>query len=316
MEPVPGPLRPAGQPAAVTARAPAKVNLALGVGPRRDDGFHELRTVFHAVDLDERVTLRPASRLSAAVSGEGAGGLPLDDGNLAVRAVRLVAERAGVEPHVRVELLRSVPVAAGLAGGSADAAAALVAADRLLGARLGRAGLLELAAELGSDVPFSLTGGTALGTGRGEVLTPVLARVRLHWVLAVAAGGLSTPEVYRHLDQMRARDRRVPVAAAAEPVLTALRAGDVPALGRVLVNDLQPAALALRPPLRQTLRAGQEEGALGGLVSGSGPTVALLARDADDAVRLASAMAASGTCRAVRVARGPAAGAQLVDDAA
>ena len=310
-----------GVPEPVTVRVPAKINLHLGVGPLRPDGYHELVTVFQAVSLHDEVTATPARTLTLAISGEGAAGLPADQTNLAWRAAVLLAKRTGVEPAVHLDLAKGIPVAGGLAGGSADAAGALVACDALWGTGLGRPELLELAAELGADVGFALVGGTALGTGRGDQLTPVLAGGRWHWVLAVAHGGLSTPEVYRELDRLRAATDPEPDPLWAEPVavgpanglINALRLQDAQQLGRRLANDLQPAALSLRPELRQTLRAGTELGALGAMVSGSGPTCALLARSEEHAVRLAAAMAGAGVCRTVKVVSGPVPGARLVE---
>lgn len=293
------------------ARAPAKLNLHLAVGPLRTDGYHDLTTVFHAVSLHDEVEVTPAEALTVTVSGEGAADVPRDGTNLALRAVALLATETGNDPRVAVTLRKGIPVAGGCAGGSADAAAALVACDALWGTDLGRDRLGELGTRLGSDVPFALHGGTALGTGRGERLTPVLARGRLCWVLALADGGLSTPAVYAELDRQRTRGP-IRVARDASPVLAALRSGDAPSLGRALGNDLQPAALALRPALRRLLDAGRELGALGGLVSGSGPTVAFLARDADHGVALAASLAAEGVCRSVRRADGPALGARVV----
>ncbi|HSV66910.1 MAG TPA: 4-(cytidine 5'-diphospho)-2-C-methyl-D-erythritol kinase [Mycobacteriales bacterium] len=309
-------------PEPVTVRAPAKVNLHLAVGPIRPDGYHDLVTVFQALSLYDEVTATPARTLTLAISGEGATELPADKTNLAWQAACLLAERAGVAPAVHLELAKAIPVAAGLAGGSADAAGALIACDALWGTGLGRAELLELAAGLGSDVAFALVGGTALGTGRGERLTSVLATGRWHWVLAVASGGLPTPAVYRELDRMRAAANPepgspygAPPAGSPDEVINALRLRDVGRLGALLANDLQPAALVLRPDLRHTLRAGAELGALGSLVSGSGPTCAFLARSEEHAVRLAAALAGAGVCRTVRVAYGPVPGARLVYDA-
>lgn len=303
--------RLAGVPEPVTVRVPAKVNLHLAVGDRRDDGYHDLMTVFHAVSLCDEVTATPARHLSVSVRGEGADQLPVDESNLAWRAATLLAARAGIEPAVRLDLARCIPVAGGLAGGSADAAATLVACDALWGTGMVREELLELAAELGSDVAFALTGGTALGVGRGELLTPVLAAGRWHWVLAVAEGGLSTPAVYGELDRLRERD--IPRIGPPDALIEALRVPDPRRLGELLGNDLQAAALALRPDLRHTLRAGAELGALGGLVSGSGPTCAFLATSHEQAVRLAAALAGTGVARTVRVVHGPVAGARLVE---
>jgi 4-diphosphocytidyl-2-C-methyl-D-erythritol kinase len=307
------PLRPrfAG-PGSVTVRVPAKINLHLSVGAARKDGFHELVTVYHAVSLYDEVTVEPDDRLRIVVVGDGAGEVPADDDNLAARAVRALAAVAGREPHLLVRLRKGIPVAGGMAGGSADAAAALVAADALWGSGMDRETLDGLAAGLGSDVAFLLQGGTALGTGRGEVISPVLGTGDYHWVLALADFGLSTTEVYGELDRLRAAGQAPGPVAGPDGVLAALRAGDTIALGKSLANDLQPAALSLRPGLTRVLEAGRELGAVGGVVSGSGPTVALLARSAADSVRIASALSGLGVCRAVRRADGPVTGARVV----
>ena len=301
---------PARRPASVTVRAPAKVNLHLSVGPLRADGFHDLTTVFHAVGLYDEVTVSRSEALTCTVTGEGAADVPTDGSNLAVRAVVALAERSGSDPAVSVTIAKGIPVAGGCAGGSADAAAALVACDVLWGLGLSRDELAAVGAELGSDVPFSLHGGTALGTGRGEQLTPVLGNGTYTWVLALADGGLSTPEVYGELDRQRERG---PVSVAGDPsqVLTALRQGSPVALGQALSNDLQAPALSLKPLLRRLLQAGEELGSLGGMVSGSGPTVAFLAADPGAAADLAAALMDRGVCRSVRVASGPVPGARI-----
>ncbi|MGB9378644.1 MAG: 4-(cytidine 5'-diphospho)-2-C-methyl-D-erythritol kinase [Mycobacteriales bacterium] len=301
-----------GLPAAVTAQAPAKLNLHLSVGAARSDGFHDITTVYQAIALYDEVTAASAPTLSVVVHGEGAADVPANGDNLAVRAALALAARTGQEPAVALEIRKSIPVAAGLAGGSADAAAALVACDALWGTGLDRAALLDLAAGLGSDVPFALTGGAALGTGRGERLTPALTTGRWHWVLAVATGGLATPEVYRELDRQRAG--HLPAAEPPDAVLDALRSGDAARLGAALANDLQPAAQALRPDLRRTLAAGAELGAIGCLVSGSGPTCVFLATSEADALRLAAELAGAGVCRTVRVAHGPVGGARVLPE--
>jgi 4-diphosphocytidyl-2-C-methyl-D-erythritol kinase len=304
---------------AVVARAPAKVNVHLAVGPLRSDGFHELRTVYLAVSLFDTVTVRPGDGLSLSVTGEGTTGsgadaVPTDRRNLVWRAAELLAEQAGVPADAAITIDKSIPAAAGLAGGSADAAAALVALDALWGTHATRGELTALAARLGSDVPFSLLGGVALGSGRGEQLSPVLARRRWDWVLGIAGEGLSTPAVYAELDRLRAAGR-VPDGeelSAPDPVIAALRSGPVPALAAALGNDLQPPALSLRPDLRRALRAASSAGAAGALVSGSGPTVAALAEDEDAAVRLTAALAGEGVYRTVRAVHGPVPGARLV----
>ena len=301
--------------ASVTVRAPAKVNLQLSVGARREDGYHELTTVFHALSLYDDITATDHQGLRVTVAGDRDVELedvPRDDRNLAARAARLLAEHVGAEPDVHLHVHKGIPVSGGMAGGSADAAAALVACDALWGCGLARDELAALAARLGSDAPFALVGGTAVGLGRGERLTPALGRGRFEWVLALAEGGLSTPEVYRECDRLRA-GRILPEPRVSERLMTALRSGESRSLGRALRNDLQPAACSLRPELRETLGVGEDAGALGGVVSGSGPTVAFLARDGEHALEIAVALGASAACRAVKRAHGPVAGARVTD---
>ncbi|OBB37378.1 4-(cytidine 5'-diphospho)-2-C-methyl-D-erythritol kinase [Mycobacterium sp. 852002-51961_SCH5331710] len=300
----------------VTVRVPGKVNLYLEVGDRRDDGYHELTTVFHAVSLLDEVTVRNADMLSLEMSGEGAESLPADERNLAWQAAELMAEHVGRAPDVAITIDKSIPVAGGMAGGSADAAAVLVAMNTLWELGVPRRDLHTLAARLGSDVPFALHGGTALGTGRGEELATVLARTTFHWVLAFADGGLSTPAVFTEIDRLRESagpDREAPPRLDdPEPVLAALASGDAAQLAPLLGNDLQPAALSLDPGLRRTLRAGTEAGALAGIVSGSGPTCAFLCASAGQAVDVGAQLAGAGVCRTVRVASGPVQGARVV----
>jgi len=288
---------------------PAKVNLHLSVGPRRRDGFHELITIFQAVDLHDEVVASPGPGLQLMIEGPGAERLPTDARNLAWRAADLLALHAGVAPDVTLRIVKAIPIAGGMAGGSADAAATLLACSHLWQTATPRSELLTLAAELGSDVPFALTGGTALATGRGEVLTPVLSTGEFHWVLAFATGGISTPAAYGEFD--RVNPQPAPPAAA-DAVLDAVRSGDPRRLARALHNDLQPAALALAPTLKRTLAAGRELGALAGIVSGSGPTCAFLAADAAGATALAAALMAEDVCRSTSVATGPVAGAKVV----
>jgi 4-diphosphocytidyl-2-C-methyl-D-erythritol kinase len=297
----------------ITVRVPGKVNLYLEVGDRRDDGYHELTTVFHAVSLLDEITVRNADVLSLELAGEGVDTLPADERNLAWRAAEVLAEHVGRAPDVAILVEKSIPVAGGMAGGSADAAAVLVAMNTLWELGVPRRDLHVLAAQLGSDVPFALHGGTALGTGRGEELATVLARNTFHWVLAFAEGGLSTPAVFAEIDRLRAADRDAPPRLEdPEPVLAALASGDPAQLAPLLGNDLQPAALSLAPDLRRTLRAGTDAGALAGIISGSGPTCAFLCASASAAVDVASEMAGAGVCRTVRVASGPVQGARVV----
>lgn len=303
------------RPDAVTVRAPGKVNLHLAVGGVDDAGYHEVRTVLQAVSLyDELTASAPGDprAFTIEVAGEGVADVPADDSNLAVRAARLLAETAGVSAGVHLAVRKQIPVAAGMAGGSADAAAALVACDAYWETGLSRSELNGLAAELGSDVPFALAGGTALGTGRGERLSPVLARGSYSWIFALADSGLSTTAVYAELDRYRGELPRPALLPAAD-VLTALGHADVAMLGRSLANDLQAPAIRLRPALARVLEAGRELGAVGAIVSGSGPTCAFLARDARDGVRLAASLAGAGVCRTVRAATGPVPGVRIVE---
>ncbi|MCX4629455.1 4-(cytidine 5'-diphospho)-2-C-methyl-D-erythritol kinase [Streptomyces sp. NBC_01443] len=294
----------------VTVRVPAKVNVQLAVGAARPDGFHDLANVFLAVSLYDEVTVTPADVLTVTCTGPDADQVPLDRTNLAARAAEILAARAGIEPAVHLHIAKNIPVAGGMAGGSADGAAALLACDTLWGLNTPHAQLLDICAELGSDVPFSLVGGAALGTGRGELLTPVEAGT-FHWVFAVADGGLSTPAVFREFDRL-AEGTEIPEPDASPALLAALASGDADALAATLANDLQPAALSLRPQLAGTLAAGTDGGALAALVSGSGPTTAFLCRDAESAEKVAAALSASGTCRATRVASSPAPGATVL----
>jgi 4-diphosphocytidyl-2-C-methyl-D-erythritol kinase len=350
---------------AVTARAPAKVNLQLAVGPARANGYHDVVTVYHAVSLFDEVTVVPAARDSVTVTGEGAGSVPASTSNLAARAaaalLRAVGPGARDSPGLAIRISKRIPVAAGLAGGSADAAAALVACNELWRTGLSQGELCELAATVGSDVAFGLVGGTAIGVGRGERVTPALATGTYHWVLAFATGGLSTADVYAACDRIRAtragrdgpraagsragaspghdpapwraagrhagmvtragmpakppaRPRAVRSAAGGPPTLdsrlmAALRSGNPAEVGPLLTNDLQQAAISLKPELRRTLAAGMEYGALAAIVSGSGPTCAYLARDARHAAALAVAIAGAGVCRTVVHVVGPVPGA-------
>ncbi|AXG82782.1 4-(cytidine 5'-diphospho)-2-C-methyl-D-erythritol kinase [Streptomyces paludis] len=300
-------------PAQVRVRVPAKVNVQLAVGAARPDGFHDLANVFLAVGLYDEITVTPADALRVTCAGPDAAQVPLDTTNLAARAALALAERHGIDPAVHIHIDKDIPVAGGMAGGSADGAGALLACDTLWGLGSSQDELLAICAELGSDVPFSLIGGAALGTGRGEHLTPLDVGGGFHWVFAVADGGLSTPTVFREFDRLT-EGTDVPLPAADPALLAALRTGDPVALAATLggSNGLQPAALSLRPSLADTLAAGTAAGALAALVSGSGPTTAFLAKDADTAAAVAEALTASGTCRTARVATAPAPGATVV----
>jgi 4-diphosphocytidyl-2-C-methyl-D-erythritol kinase len=296
-------------PDSVVVRVPAKVNLRLGVGPLRPDGYHELRTVFHAVGLFDEVEASEADGISVTIAGAGADELPTDRGNLAWRAADLLARETGALADVHLELRKRIPVAAGLAGGSADAAATLLACATLWGVE---ADLPGLAARLGSDVAFSLLGGTAIGTGRGEQLTPVPTHPDLHWALATAPYGISTAAGYAQLDALRAANAAPEPIGPPDALLAALAAGDPTSVGLVLANDLQPAAFTLRPELRRTYDLGLEVGALGAVVSGSGPTCAFLCADAEDAAHVAAVLRMEEVCRDAVVTTGPAPGAEVI----
>ena len=301
--------------ASVTVRVPAKVNVQLAVGAARPDGFHDLANVFLAVGLYDEVTVTPSSEgLRVTCEGPDAGQVPLDRTNLAARAAEALAARYGRTPAVHIHIAKDIPVAGGMAGGSADGAGALLACDALWGTNASREELLAICAELGSDVPFSLVGGAALGTGRGEKLRTLDVGGTFHWVFAMADRGLSTPAVFREFDRL-GEGTDIPEPVASQPLLDALAKGDPDALAATVSNDLQPAALSLFPQLADTLAAGRAAGALAALVSGSGPTTAFLARDAESAEKVAQTLRTSGTCRAVHTASGPAPGATVLDDA-
>ncbi|OPF73164.1 4-(cytidine 5'-diphospho)-2-C-methyl-D-erythritol kinase [Streptomyces antioxidans] len=301
----------------VTVRAPGKVNVQLVVGGRRTDGFHELANVFMAVSSYDDITVSPADRLRITVSGPGKERVPTNDSNLAAQAATLLGKHAGVEPGVHIHIDKRLPVAGGMAGGSADAAGALVACDALWGLGTEQHVLMSLAAELGSDVPFNLLGGTALGIGRGESLTRLPCPRTCHWVFAIAGFGLSTPEVYGAHERRR-REAGLPFAAADMPtpqpsaaLLEALAQGDTAGLAASISNDLEATATALRPELTRTLKAGQAAGALAGMLCGTGATMAFLATDRPEAERIAERLLASEACASAFVADGPVPGPTL-----
>lgn len=300
-------------PIAVQVRAPGKINLALRVGAPRPDGYHPLATVFQAVSLYEDVVATRADGISLEIHGRGED-LPVDATNLAVRAAALLRETSGTRAGVHLSLTKQVPVAGGMAGGSADAAATLLACDQLWGTGLSRDELAELASELGADVPFALTGMSAMGTGRGDLITPVMSRGTYHWVLAVQDEGLSTPEVFREHDRLQPLDLDdTPAPRLDDAVLAALLSGDPIQLSRQLGNDLQEAALELRPELGDVLAAADRAGALAALVSGSGPTVAALALDHAHAVSVAGVMRAAEVAGEILLVTGPVPGARVLE---
>lgn len=302
----------------VHTRAPGKINVFLGVGSLGDDGYHEVATAYQAVSLYEDVRATNAPDFSVEFTGSAdTSGLVTDGSNLAIRAATLLAHTTGYRRGVHLEIDKNVPVAGGMGGGSADAAATLLACDALWGTDLGRDDLLELAATIGADVPFAFLGGTAIGTGRGDQLSPALAQGQFQWVLALADFCMSTPEVYRELDRHRDRHAQDIFPAEVQPhvdanVLQALRAGDPNMLAESLHNDLQAPALHLEPRLAAVIELGEGNGALAGLVSGSGPTIAFLTADLDSALELQIALSASRH-RVVRVT-GPVHGARIVGE--
>jgi len=305
-------------PRMVHTRAPGKINVFLKVGTLLDDGYHDVAIAYQAVSLYEDVRAYPADDFSVSVTGTvELSRVPTDASNIAVRAAQLLAHRTGYRAGVRLEIDKHVPVTGGMGGGSADAAATLLACDALWGTQLPREDMLTLAAELGADVPFAFTGGTAIGTGRGDQLSPALAKGQFQWVLALADFGLSTPEVYNELDRHRDRHAQDIFPAHVAPsvdadVLQAIRAGDPHMLAETLYNDLQAPALHLEPSLAATLELGEENGALAGIISGSGPTVAFLAADQDTALELQIALSAA-KLTVVR-ATGPVHGARIISD--
>lgn len=299
-------------PAAVTARAPAKVNLELFVGPLREDGYHSLSTVYQAVGIHDDVTAALADEWGCSVRGRDADKVPTDDSNLALVAARALAERTGGQDPVHLSIHKEIPVAGGMAGGSADAAAALVACDALWGTDLPKEELEEIAARIGSDVPFLLHGGTAVGSGRGEVVTAVLAKGTYHWVFVPSTGsGLSTPLVYSAFDQ-RTAGTEIDDPQPSSALMSALRAGDATALAPVLDNDLHVDAIKLQPAIGEVIEAAMSFGALAAIVSGSGPTVAILAESAEGAIDLAVALTASGVAGDVLRATAPVHGAHIL----
>jgi 4-diphosphocytidyl-2-C-methyl-D-erythritol kinase len=310
-------MTPVSTPAMVHAKAPGKINVFLKVGALLPDGYHDVAIAYQAVSLYEEVRVYPADDFSVAISGTvELSRVPTDGSNIAIKAARLLARKTGYRGGAHLEIGKHVPVTGGMGGGSADAAATLLACDALWGTELPREQMLALATELGADVPFAFTGGTAIGTGRGDQLSPALAQGQFQWVLAVSDFGLSTPAVYSELDKHRDRHSQDIFPASGQPfvdanVLQALRAGDPHQLAETLYNDLQAPALHLEPSLASVLELGEENGALAGIISGSGPTIAFLTADLDNALELQIALSAA-RLNVVRVT-GPVHGARLVN---
>jgi 4-diphosphocytidyl-2-C-methyl-D-erythritol kinase len=298
----------------VTVRVPAKVNLQLSVGPKEADGYHNLVSVFQAISVFDDITIKlgePSSGLTISVIGDQTHGVPADANNLAAKAVSLISKEYDLTVDAHIEIKKSIPVAGGMAGGSADAAGTIIGIDYLYSLDMTREEMTEIAAKIGSDVPFMLSGGTAIGTGHGDQLTAALSRGTYHWVLAVSTVGLSTPAVYAECDRLRG-ELEIVEPQTNEALMQSLLAADATGVGAALVNDLQLAACSLRPAIRLVLDVGQEYGALGAIVSGSGPTVAFLVADQDSGLDLAVALTSSGVVGSVVQAYGPVAGAKVI----
>lgn len=299
----------------VVARVPAKVNLQLSVGPLGADGYHEVTSVFQAISLFDDVTVAtalPGTGITISITGETSKGVPTDSSNLAIKAAQLMAKTYDLPPDLIIKLKKEIPVAGGMAGGSADAAGVIVGLDSLFELGISRDEMESVGSKIGSDVPFSICGGVAIGTGRGDQITPALAKGSYNWVLALSGQGLSTPSVYQECDRLR-EGLSIATPQVSEPLMQALRAGDAKALGKALSNELQSAASSLRPALRLVLDVGVDYGALGGIVSGSGPTVAFLVTDDEHAMDLTVALSSSGVVSSVVRATGPAAGARIIE---
>jgi 4-diphosphocytidyl-2-C-methyl-D-erythritol kinase len=300
--------------ASVTVRVPAKVNLQLAVGPREGDGFHNLVSVFQAISIYDDVTISktaPGSGITIAITGDHTHGVPADSTNLAVKAAQLIADDYQFAVDIHIEVNKSIPVAGGMAGGSADAAAVIVGLNDLYNLEMTREEMLEFGSQLGSDVPFMITGGTAVGQGRGDQLTAALSRGTYHWVLALSTVGLSTPAVYQECDRLRA-GLDIAAPQTSDALMQSLLSADPKAVGLALQNDLQSAACSLRPALTLVLDVGEEYGALGAIVSGSGPTVAFLVADEEQGLDLAVALTSSGVVGSVARAYGPVPGAKVI----
>ena len=303
-------------PSYVVTRAPGKINLQLSVGPLQADGYHPVATVFQAVSLfdDVRISFSDKPGISLTASGKVSELLPLDKNNLAYKAAELMCKKFEITDGLAITLTKEIPIAGGMAGGSADAGATIVGMDSLFGLGLSRSEMEKIGSELGADIPFTISGGTAIGTGRGDQITPVLSRGNYNWVLALSSSGLSTPAVYQECDRLR-EGLQVAPPHISDSLMQALGAGDAIALGKALSNDLQPAACSLKPALRLILDVGMDYGAMGGLVSGSGPTVAFLAENEDHALDLVVALTSSGVVGNVVRAAGPVPGARVIESA-
>ncbi len=284
----------------ITASAPGKINLYFAVGPKLANGYHEVCSVYLALNLRELVSVEESPKYSIEVSGNinNLPSVPTDESNLVVKAAKLVTDET-----IAFKINKQVPIAGGMGGGSADAAAALVAVSALVETHVPLDSV-----KLGADVPFALIGGVALGTGVGEELTPLTLKGKLHIVLIPSEGQLSTPVVYNHLDELRENADLIPETAPTRPteLIEALEAGNVDEIAKLAHNDLQWAALSLKPELQEIIDRAKASGALTAMVSGSGPTVFAIARDQLSANQIAAEFGGTAI-----VTTGPSAGAKI-----
>lgn len=297
----------------VVVRVPGKINLQLSVGPLQSDGYHGLATVFQAVALYDELKVSLSDEPGIRISTEGRNEfLPLNQDNLAYKAAALMLKTYELDTGIDIAIKKEIPISGGMAGGSADAGATIVAIDSLFSLGLKRDAMEQVGSQLGADVPFTISGGTAIGTGRGDRITPVLARGSYYWVLALSSSGLSTPAVFKECDRLR-QGMEVSQPHISDALMHAISSGDAKALGSALSNDLQSAACSLKPALRLILDVGMDYGALGGIVSGSGPTVAFLAENEEHSLDLVVALTSSGVVGTIVQATGPVAGARVIE---
>lgn len=299
----------------VLVRVPGKINLQLSVGPLESDGYHALATVFQAVSLFDDLKVSIVDKPGIHIRADGRNDhMPTTKENLAYKAAELMKKEFEIEDGIEISIKKEIPISGGMAGGSANAGATIVALDHLFSLGMNRDEMETLGSTLGADVPFTISGGTAIGTGRGDRITPVLTRGTYYWVLALSSAGLSTPSVYKECDRLR-EGMEVANPHVNDSLLQALTTGDPRAVGAVLSNDLQSAACSLKPALRLILDVGKDYGALGGIVSGSGPTVAFLAENEEHALDLVVALTSSGVVGNVLRAQGPVPGARVIESA-
>lgn len=275
-----------GRSVGIRLRTHAKINLFLRVIGRRPDGYHEIESIFHGVSLSDRIHLRPTggSDINVVMHSDGPRSEEIElENNLAYLAARSLLERGVTGAGLHIEIDKRIPIAAGLGGGSGNAAGVLIALNELWGAGLGSEDLNAVAASVGSDVPYCLVGGTMLATARGEKLTSLPSPTDLHFVLGISEEPLFTRDVYERWDELGSG----PGEGSASMTL-ALGTGDPREVGQLLHNDLEAAAFSLRPELEELKKVISSAGALGAAVTGSGPTLFGLASDAEHARDIAA----------------------------